>query len=442
MKTPIWTWLPGSHEPVQAGELEILSDRGRVVYAPDYLDTDGARALDPVHLALSRKARGISVPTDKGFPGVVIDAMPAGYGADRLIEAAERNLSFLELLEAGPPDGVGSIEVCRNLDAKLAWQPIAERDLIQKIHTMGEEVPTSRSIRHLNGQGSTSSGGERPKITLERNGKLWLAKPQDRGDTPHLPAREFVVMTLAQACGIDVPPIHLHRDGPHEVFLIERFDRAGDPRKPERHLFASAHTALGLDFKTLPGDPRRSYLVLADKLRQWVVDPQAQMADCHQLWKRMAFNALCGNSDDHPRNHGLLHRGEGWRLSPAFDITPSAEFKGVLAMAVTATNSALTTVENLIGSTPHFTLDPTEAAAWLVTAARVVADGWLPKMLASGVDEAVAQRFAPAFALATALARQPASIEAALNTAQVEWNKAAHRRARTRRPFLDPEKPV
>lgn len=122
-------------------------------------------------------------------------------------------------------------------------------------------------------------------------------------------------MSLAGSVGLTVPQIALRTHGAHQVFMIERFDRGGDPACPQRRLFASAHSVLQLEPSAVRGDPRRSYLHLADAMRRWGA------GDARAL-KRMVFNALVGNVDDHPRNHGLLHDGHGWRLSPAFDITP------------------------------------------------------------------------------------------------------------------------
>jgi len=334
MKTPVWTWLPGNSEPTLAGTLAVNAGRGQFQYQDDYMGMADARPLDPMELRFSRKSTGITILKNGGLPRVIIDSMPAGYGADRLNARHERDLSSLELLELGPPDGVGAIEVCHDIQRKMAWRPSLLSELVEHINDLEDSAPSSRAIRRLLDDGMTSAGGERPKVTLQHEGRLWLAKLQDRGDVPYLPSREFVVMQMAEELDIQVPRILLEQHDGREVFLVERFDRCGDPVQPQRHLFASAHTVLGLEANTTPGDARRSYIVLAEQMRRWITDKADLQMDLQELWRRMAYNALVGNRDDHPRNHGLINDGSGWRLSKAFDITPLPTFVRILAMGV------------------------------------------------------------------------------------------------------------
>lgn len=411
MTTPVWTWLPGAASPTLAATLALEAGRGTLRYEPAYLGMPRARALDPVALRLSRKAAGIAIVGDGGLPGVILDAMPAGYGADRLHARHARELGALELLELGPPDGAGAIEVCRDIERKLAWRPSSLDELVGRIVELEASAPSSRAVRRLLDDGMTSAGGERPKVTLQHDGRLWLAKLQDRGDAPHLPAREYAVMRMAGELDIRVPRLLLERPGGREVFLAERFDRGGDPLQPRRHLFASAHTVLGLQARTMPGDPRRSYLVLADRMRRWIRDDLALKQDLRELWRRMAYNALVGNGDDHPRNHGLVDDGAGWRLSPAFDITPLPGFARILAMGVAADGSQEASAPNLLASCAHFGVELRQGAAWLGRAAAHVADHWEQRLRECGVPTGQTAQFAPAFGLAGELAENPGSLE-------------------------------
>lgn len=431
MTTPVWTWLPGETTPILAAQLELSAGHGRFCYEAAYLDAVKARALDPIQLRFSRKAKGILILKDGGLPGVVADAMPAGYGADRLEARHGRKLSALELMELGPPDGVGAVEVCHDIDRKLAWQPHTLEELRGHLEELEDSAPASRAIRRLqDGDDTTSAGGERPKLTLQHQGKLWLAKLQDRGDAPHLPAREFAVMRMAADLELQVPQVLFEVHSGREVFMVERFDRTGDPLRPQRHLFASAHTVLELDSRTLPGDARRSYLVLADYMRRWITDEVACQQDLDELWRRMAYNALVGNRDDHPRNHGLLHDGTGWRLSKAFDITPLPTFAGLLAMNVSADGSQACSALSLLSSAPHFGMNLRDAAAWLGDAATHVANHWQQTLQAVGVPAARTGQFESAFVLATELAEAPEVLVDAL--ASIE---KTHRTGRKRSKF-------
>ena len=166
-------------------------------------------------------------------------------------------------------------------------------------------------MRRLNDDLDTSAGGERPKATLVDEGRLWLVKMQARGDRQAMPVREFVTMRLAEQTGLHVAPVKLHTFGARQVLMVQRFDRDGDPFKPTRKLYASAYTALRLRLDAVKGDPERSYLGLADRLRIWTKDGADDYRErlgeqLAELWKRMAFNALVGNTDDHALNTGLL----------------------------------------------------------------------------------------------------------------------------------------
>ncbi len=157
-----------------------------------------------------------------------------------------------------------------------------------------------------------SLGGARPKATiLDRDGRLHLAKfPWDQDEWPVI-LWETALFHLAQTAGITVPPFRLEPVGLKRVLLAARFDRAGvDVRIP----YVSACTMLDAkDHET------RSYLEIVDALRQSGAAPDA---DVRELWRRMVFNILVSNTDDHVRNHGFLWAGRGWRLSPAFDMNP------------------------------------------------------------------------------------------------------------------------
>lgn len=162
-----------------------------------------------------------------------------------------------------------------------------------------------------------SLGGARPKATVgDLDGKLHMAKfPWDQDEWPVI-LWEAALLQMAEAAGIDVAPFRLTRVGVKQVLLARRFDREGiDLRIP----YVSACTMLDAkDHET------RSYMEIMDVLRQSGAAPEG---DGRQLWRRMVFNVLVSNTDDHVRNHGFLWGGQGWRLSPAFDMNPRPAHK-------------------------------------------------------------------------------------------------------------------
>lgn len=432
---PVWAWLPGRDEPVLAAEL--ITDGqlgGRLSYAPAYVADAAAHAFDPVALPLRHKARGIRFTGAHGLPGALHDACPSGYGADLLQADHGRSLSALELLALGAGDTVGALEVCHDIDRKLAFRAPDLSELAALVCELDEGQSPSRAIRRLLGDGATSAGGDRPKATITSEGRLWLAKMQDRSDMPFLPAKEFVVMRLAAASGITVPEVRLESVAGHHVYLIERFDRLGDPRRPQRRSFVSAHTALRLGPASTPGDPARSYLVLADMLRRWGGANLALADDLTELWRRMAFNALVGNADDHPRNHGFYRLDGAWRLSPAFDITPLSTYRGVLRLAVGADGSAEATAERLLRSAPHFGVAFADAAHWLHGTAARVHGRWADELARLGAPAEVVGGLWAAFALSADLAEGRVDVGALADALQAAQTARVRRGLPVGRP--------
>jgi serine/threonine-protein kinase HipA len=177
-------------------------------------------------------------------------------------------------------------------------------------HVM-EDKDTEEELRLLFAPGS-SLGGARPKASIrEKNGHLAIAKFPRKEDEINTVVWEAVALSLAQKSGIPVSKFRVEAIAGKPVLLLRRFDRDGERRIP----FLSAMSMLGSrDRET------RSYLEIVDALRQHGAAPQADM---QALWRRLVFNTLISNTDDHLRNHGFLYEGQaGWRLSPAYDLNP------------------------------------------------------------------------------------------------------------------------
>ena len=174
-----------------------------------------------------------------------------------------------------------------------------------------DETDTEEDLRLLIAPG-TSLGGARPKASVrDKGGHLAIAKFPRRDDEINTVAWEAVALTLAKKSGIAVPVGRVEIVAKKPVLLLRRFDRDGRQRIP----FLSAMSMLGAK-----DNESRSYLEIADALRQHGAAPKADM---QALWRRIVFNILISNTDDHLRNHGFLYEGQqGWRLSPAYDMNP------------------------------------------------------------------------------------------------------------------------
>ncbi len=157
----------------------------------------------------------------------------------------------------------------------------------------------------------TSLGGARPKASVrDKDGHLLIAKFPRQDDEWPVTRWEAATMTLAEAAGIEVAPWRLHLVSKRPVLMARRFDRRGGRRIP----YISALTALD----AADNEPR-SYLEIAEFLRQ---EGSKVNEDLRQLWRRIVFNMLVSNTDDHLRNHGFLREATGWRLAPAYDLNP------------------------------------------------------------------------------------------------------------------------
>ena len=198
-------------------------------------------------------------------------------------------------------------------EGRRSTPPLIELDRIfQASRAVERGQETTEDLRYLQGKG-TSLGGMRPKCTMvDEDGWLAIGKFPSVGDARNVTRGEVLAMKLASRAGIDVAParIVLLDDAP--VAVIRRFDRDGsDGRIPYQSVGSLLQASREED---------RSYTEIADAIR---THGHAPVQDLQQLWRRLVFNLLITNVDDHLQNHGFLHVERGqWRLAPAFDLNP------------------------------------------------------------------------------------------------------------------------
>ncbi|PZX12344.1 serine/threonine-protein kinase HipA [Breznakibacter xylanolyticus] len=173
-------------------------------------------------------------------------------------------------------------------------------------------------------QPGSSLGGARPKAGVhDPEGHLWIAKFPSLSDGINIGAWEMVVHQLAVASGVNMAQAQIHKfSSPYDTFLTKRFDRK---QSGGRIHFASAMTLLGYSDGTDFHDGV-SYLELAEFIIQNCCEVNA---DLEEMWRRIVFHIAVSNTDDHLRNHGFLLTKTGWRLSPAFDINPNPDGRGL-----------------------------------------------------------------------------------------------------------------
>lgn len=199
-------------------------------------------------------------------------------------------------------------------------------------HMDEEENPQyEKWLTQLFAPGS-SLGGARPKASVrDETGILCIAKFPSQNDTRDVGGWELVAHSLARKAGIDAPdarPLRL-AESPYTTFLVKRFDRTADGG---RLAFISAMSLT----QHADGAAGASYLELIDLLQSRGANTRA---DCEQLFRRVLFNILIHNTDDHLRNHGFFIDDGGIRLSPAYDMNPSLD-RQELTLAINEVETA------------------------------------------------------------------------------------------------------
>ena len=231
-------------------------------------------------------------------------------------------------------------------------------------------------LQLLIGPGS-SLGGARPKAAVrDRDSSLAIAKFPHREDDRDIVLWEGVALGLAGHAGIEVPGWRIERVAGLRVLIVRRFDRDGNRRAP----FLSARSMLGVR----DNDPR-SYLEIADAIRYHGATPRRDLAE---LWRRVVFNILVSNTDDHLRNHGFLYEdGRGWRLSPAYDLNPTpTDIRPRVLTTFIDEHDGTASLERAFGTAEYYGLGPDDArriagevgravAAWRAEADRLGASG-------------------------------------------------------------------
>lgn len=296
-------------------------------YHPDWLGEEARFSLEPA-LTLDRGA--FAPPKGQQIFGSLGDSAPDTWGR-RLMQRAERRLAEREgravktLMEADYLLGVSDISRLGALRFRRSGEEqfqspaaagvpgqIELGRLLQITERILRDEETDEDLQMIFAPGS-SLGGARPKASvIDQHGRLAIAKFPKETDDYSIEVWEAIALRLAASAGIRTPEHELIRVADRPVLISRRFDRDAGTRVP----FLSALSMLGLK-----DGERGSYPELVDVLTQHGAQAAA---DAHELYRRMVFNVLISNVDDHLRNHGFLWTGRGgWTLSPAYDLNPT-----------------------------------------------------------------------------------------------------------------------
>ncbi len=322
----VWIWLPGALEPVIAGRIEREGSAHVFTYGRSYLERDAAIPIYSPELDLKRGAITPDLPLD--MAGCLRDGAPDAWGRRVIINRltglrgdAANDVDFDELtfmLNSGS-DRIGALDFQRSAENyEPREQDNATLEELQDAagHVeRGEPIPAGLEKALFHG---SSIGGARPKALIEDGDTKFIAKFAASNDTYAVVKSEFVAMRLAERVGLTVAPVTLAEANGKDVLLVQRFDRAKVEGGWTRNAMVSALTMQGLtELQAHYG----SYAELAQIVRACFADPRGTL---RELFARMVFNILVGNTDDHARNHAALWDGKALALTPAYDICPQA----------------------------------------------------------------------------------------------------------------------
>ena len=393
----VYVVLPGATEFVTAGRFRVSTGPtgdpvGSFVYGRRYRERAHAVELDPVELRLA----GHVYETARmgGFFGAIRDAMPDSWGR-RVIErrVGATQLEEFDYLLRGPDDRAGALGFGPTVEPSASMPRFAGALELDRLQSAADAVnagaperagAAGARVEELLWPG-TSLGGARPKAVVQDADGLWIAKFGSRNDRWNHPRVEHGMLALARACGLRVADSRMETVADRDVLLVRRFDRERTDTGYRRHRMVSALTLLQAGDN--PVDRANwSYLLLADEIRRASGEPRT---DLRELFGRMCFNAAVSNLDDHPRNHAIIAKDRTWRLSPAFDLTPSpviAQDHRDLAMTC-GRFGRYANRANLLSGCGRFLLRNDEAAVIFQRMVETVRVTWRSTMQSAGVSE-------------------------------------------------------
>jgi serine/threonine-protein kinase HipA len=364
----VWIWLPGEIQPVVAGKLEADNGNIRFNYGKSYLERihDTKPAIPIYEPELPLKSGVLPLLEGLSMPGCIRDAAPDAWGRRVIINkklgirGAGTDTTVLNeltyLLESGS-DRIGALDFQRSPSEFVprAYNNASIEELMESAARVEKGLPLSPELDQALFHGS-SIGGARPKALVETQGKKYVAKFSSSTDLYSVVKAEFIAMRLADLAGLNVAPVQLIKAANKDVLLIERFDREKTAEGWSRKAMVSALTLFELDDMMAR---YASYEDLAEIIRHRFTNPRETLKE---LYSRLVFNILCGNTDDHARNHAAFWNGKELTLTPAYDICPQGRSGNEASQAMLiAGHNNLSQLKTCLETAHNFLLTKEEA---------------------------------------------------------------------------------
>ncbi len=375
----VWVWLPGATDAVVAGRLAPDGDRLLFHYGQSYLDRPEAIPLYLPELPLQPGM--LPLIPGLSMPGCIRDSAPDAWGrriiSNRRFGHKRKQIDTSQLdeltylLESGS-DRIGALDFQQSRTDYVPREPQTATlsELISGAERVEKGIPLTPALAQALLHGS-SLGGARPKAMIIEDDRKYIAKFSSQTDVTNVVKGEFIAMRLAAEIGLNVAPVRLVKVAHRDVLLIERFDRARVNDGWTRRAMVSALTLLELDEMMAR---YASYEDLAEIIRHRFAEPVAAL---RELFGRLVFNILCGNTDDHARNHAAFWDGATLTLTPGYDICPQARTGGEATQAMLIVgDSRMSRLDVCLEAAPAFLLGPGEAEAIIRAQVKAVHEHW------------------------------------------------------------------
>ena len=386
----VWVWLPNATEPVVAGLVTQQGPQLVFNYGRSYLARPDAISLYAPELPL--QPGSLSLIPGLNMPSCLRDASPDAWGRRVLIhqklgvkgtDAAQIELDELTYLLESGSDRIGALDFQTSPTQYVPRQ--TQQPSLEELLTAAEKVEQGIALSPELDQAllhGTALGGARPKVLLDDGDRKFIAKFSSSHDLYSVVKAEFIAMRLARKVGLNVATVHLRTAMGKDVLLIERFDRVRDGDQWCRRAMVSALTIFELDEMMAA---YASYEKLAECIRHRFAHSTASL---HELFARMVFNILCGNTDDHARNHSAFWDGHQLALTPAYDICPQSRTGQQASQAMLIHGSdRRSQIATCMAAAPSFLLGSEAAIAIVNHQLRTIENEWTSICDEAGLSE-------------------------------------------------------
>lgn len=367
----VYLQRPDNGEWIVVGKYRLRGEVGEFIYAPSLLEAGHKWSIDPVNLPLIA-GEVFYARRYGGLFDVLRDAGPDAWGQMLLRRARgmpDGSTSLEYLIKAGNGDRWGALAIGESSKPSVASlaSPRLNRleELVAELDAIAESRPPVNPNLRKRLFATPSMGGARPKAVVQDGDVFWLVKPGLLTDTVDLALLEHVTQLWGRMAGMNFAETQ-HRPliGGRSIVLVKRYDRCGG----QRIMTLSSASLLQVQYPFVTDDDSAgaSYPRLAEQLKRI----GAPAEDRLELFRRMVFNAVVGNDDDHPRNHSIIYKHEEkrWRLSPAYDVVPATDIDPGRLVMITGAGRRDILQDVLVADHAYFGISTREEAVQEVRA--------------------------------------------------------------------------